>query len=155
MSTAASRRQARIIAGASKLSALLADGRPHSNAEIKTRCGLAWDSILTTDVRRYLREHGVFITPHATDGFWQMTDQAVDIRKHAVRRGKNHYREAVRIAQSASGALARNPHDVALNYELRERQMAVYAIGNGIGKTPTDMAKDMAPKATPAGVSTL
>jgi hypothetical protein len=146
---------ARIISGANKLSALLADGKPHSNAEIKHKCGLPWDHPLTPEVRRYLREHGVFITPHSIDGYWVMTDQAVDIRKHAVRRGRNHYREAVRIAQSTAGALVRNPLDVALTYELRERQMAVYAIGNSIGKTPTEMAKDMAPQATPAGVSTL
>jgi hypothetical protein len=146
---------ARIISGANKLSALLADGKPHPNAEIRNKCGLPWDHPITADVRRYLREHGVFITPHSVEGYWVMTDQAVDIRKHAVRRGRNHYKEAVRIAQAASGALARNPLDIALTYELRERQMAVYAIGNSIGKTPAEMAVDMAAKPTPSTVTTL
>jgi hypothetical protein len=148
-------RTSRIIAGANRLSALLADGKPHGNAEIKNKCGLPWDSPITAEVRRYLREHGVFITPHVLDGYWVMTDEAVDIRKHAIRRGKNHYAEAVRIAQSAAGALVRNPTDVALNYELRERQMTVYAIGNALGKTPTEMAKDMQPSTPPPSVSTL
>lgn len=148
-------RQATIEAKAAKLSLLLSDGKPHSNAEIRNKCGLPWDHPLTVDVRRYLREHGVFITPHAIEGFWEMTDQAADIRKHALRRGRNHYREAVRIAQSAAGAVARNPHDITLSYELRERQMAVFALGTNLGMTPAAMATDMAPLPTPSTVTTL
>lgn len=148
-------RAAVIEAKAERLSRLLGDGNPHTNAEIKAKCGLPWDHPITADVRAFLRERGVFITPHALEGYWVMTDNSTDIRTHAQRRCKNHYREAVRIAQSAAGSAARNPTDIMLSYELRERRMAVFALGTTLGKSPAEMAADMTPLPTPPGVTTL
>ena len=150
-----SRRQQNIERFAILLSALLADGELHSNYDIKRRTGMAWDHPLAEDVRRYLRSHGVYITPHSIDGFWVMTDTAAEQRKHRVRRAKNAYSEACTNAKACAGSVARNPADAALQAELVDHQRWAYLLAGVIGKTPMEVAMDLTPEPTPPNISTL
>lgn len=143
--------QIRIIAAATKLSHLLSDGKPHSNAEIKNKCGLPWDHPLTIEVRRYLRDHGEMISPHVEEGFWVLSHKPADAQRHRHRRVLNHYREACRNARAVAGELSRHPTDMALSMELNEWHSSAYFSAARLGVPPAQVAADLTPQPTPAG----
>lgn len=121
---------------------VLADGKPHSNAEIRNRIGLGYyDSQTWSRVRKYLRNRGTILTYE--DGFWTMSDQPVRFHRDTLRRDRSFYSELVTRYRSAQGGCVRNPSDQVLASLRDGIGVLVFAIGQRINKTPTEIADDM------------
>jgi hypothetical protein len=131
----------RIASQAAALLAVLGDGRPHSNAEIGNRTGWRWNHPHWGRVRKYLRDRGYSFVYDS--GYWQMTDNALLIRNDDLRRIKPLYSECVSRARSKAGAYARNPNDMAVEYEMKASQTVAFTLGVRLGFSPAAIAEDL------------
>lgn len=128
-----------------RLLALLADGRPHENAEIETLVKAKRSTIVAA--RRRIRDHGTYLA--RSEYGWQQTTDPVEIEAHWRSRIRIHYSEVCRLARSMHDAMVAAPHDLAVQRRASEAQATAMQLGCQLGFTPFQIAADLTAIAGP------
>jgi hypothetical protein len=125
------------------MQSLFADGKPHSNSEIKRRTNET--SRMIEAARGWMRDRGTFLYPSTElgEGWWQTTEDVTLIRPAVLRRTLNWYSESCRQYRATAGVYSRNPTDIALHYELLAQQSMCSDLGTRLGKTLAEIAADL------------
>jgi hypothetical protein len=136
-------RTTRIVRAAMKLQAILADGKPHSNSEIRRKIKEGYRII--AGARAWLMDRGVYLYPSTvlSEGYWQTTEDVTLVKTNNLRATRRHYAETCRKYRGTAGAYSRNPYDLALQYEQMAQQTTAMTLGTRLGKTPTQIALDL------------
>lgn len=134
----------RVMRAATRMDSLFADGKPHNNAEIKMRTREN-DRIIVA-ARGWMMDRGAYLYPSTVlgEGWWQTTEDVTLIKANNLRATRRHYSETCRKYRATAGACVRSPHDLALQYEQMAQQSTAMHLGTRLGKTPTQIATDLA-----------
>jgi hypothetical protein len=133
-----------VVQAATRMQMLFRDGKPHNNAEIRLK--VKDNERIITAARGWLMDRGVYLYPSTAlgEGWWQTTEDVTLIKANNLRATRRHYSETCRKYRGTAGVYANNPHDLALQYEQMAQQSTAMHLGTRLGKTPTQIAADLA-----------